>query len=97
MQEANERTVLGDFADARFSDGAVNARFFRKSGQYRVRTDGPDGRAREFPRSASPWASPAAALRGAMPGGRFQVLGIAWDSRPAAAGGQRWFHLQTRT
>jgi hypothetical protein len=28
-----------------------------------------------------------------MPGGRLQALSIAWDTRPEAAGGQRWFHL----
>jgi tetratricopeptide (TPR) repeat protein len=28
-----------------------------------------------------------------FPGGRFQPLGICWDSRPAEDGGQRWFHL----
>jgi len=28
-----------------------------------------------------------------FPGGRLQALGIAWDSRPAASGGQRWFDL----
>ena len=29
-----------------------------------------------------------------MADGRYQALDIAWDSRPAAAGGQRWFHLR---
>ena len=29
----------------------------------------------------------------ALPGGRLQALDIAWDSRSAEAGGQRWFHL----
>jgi predicted CXXCH cytochrome family protein len=29
----------------------------------------------------------------AFPGGRYQALGIAWDSRPKAQGGQRWFPL----
>ncbi|MEE9608831.1 MAG: tetratricopeptide repeat protein, partial [Myxococcota bacterium] len=29
----------------------------------------------------------------AFPDGRLQALGIAWDARPAAAGGQRWFSL----
>ena len=29
----------------------------------------------------------------ALPGGRYQALGIAWDSRPKRDGGQRWFHL----
>ena len=28
-----------------------------------------------------------------LPGGRLQALGIAWDTRPAGEGGQRWFHL----
>ncbi len=25
--------------------------------------------------------------------GRLQALSIAWDSRPVAEGGQRWYHL----
>src|SRR5271167_4235177 len=29
----------------------------------------------------------------AMPGGRLQALGIAWDSRSRDQGGQRWFFL----
>lgn len=29
-----------------------------------------------------------------FPGGRYQVLPIAWDSRPAADGGQRWFDVR---
>src|SRR5206468_12725118 len=28
-----------------------------------------------------------------LQGGKLQALGIAWDSRPKADGGQRWFHL----
>jgi predicted CXXCH cytochrome family protein len=28
-----------------------------------------------------------------FPGGRLQALGIAWDARSKAEGGQRWFHL----
>ncbi len=29
----------------------------------------------------------------AFPDGRMQALSVSWDSRPAAQGGQRWFHL----
>lgn len=29
-----------------------------------------------------------------MSGGRLQALNATWDSRPEAAGGQRWFHLR---
>ena len=28
-----------------------------------------------------------------LPGGRVQALSLAWDARPKAQGGQRWFHL----
>src|SRR5580765_3140887 len=28
-----------------------------------------------------------------FPDGRIQALSIAWDARPKAEGGQRWFHL----
>jgi tetratricopeptide (TPR) repeat protein len=28
-----------------------------------------------------------------MPGGRYQALGVSWDSRPKQQGGQRWFHV----
>src|SRR4030095_15394736 len=38
-------------------------------------------------------ADPLQQLLVAFPGGRLQALGIAWDSRPRALGGQRWFHL----
>ena len=44
------------------------------------------------------WPTPSASLRSSQylvefPGGRLQALSVAWDSRPADAGGQRWFHL----
>ncbi len=28
-----------------------------------------------------------------FPDGRLQALGVAWDTRPKTAGGQRWFQL----
>ena len=91
MQEAGERTVLGDFADVRFSQGGVNARLFRKSGEHRVRTEGPDGRSAEFPIAYTFGVEPIQQYLVPLAAGRFQVLGVAWDSRPAAAGGGRWF------
>ena len=43
MQEANERTVLGDFDDVSFTYNGVTSTFFRKEDKFFVRTDGPDG------------------------------------------------------
>ena len=43
MAKANEDTVLGDFADSRFTAHGVTSTFYRKDGGYHVHTDGPDG------------------------------------------------------
>jgi Flp pilus assembly protein TadD len=93
MQLPGPGTVLGDFADARFTWGAVTTRFFRKGRQYVVRTDGPDGRLADYPVVYVFGVTPLQQYLLALPGGRYQALGIAWDSRPRRQGGQRWFHL----
>ena len=48
MQEATEKTVLGNFEDARFRHFGVESRFFRRDGKFVVRTDGPDGKLADF-------------------------------------------------
>src|SRR5262245_51037889 len=48
MQAATETTVLGDFADRRFTKDAVTSVFFRRDGRFMVRTDGPDGKLADF-------------------------------------------------
>ena len=48
MAAAIERTVLGDFADARVEYAGTTTRFFRRDGKYFVRTDGADGRVADF-------------------------------------------------
>jgi tetratricopeptide (TPR) repeat protein len=93
MTEAGPETVLGDFADAEFSAHGVRSRFFRRDGGYFVRTDGPDGALVDYPIRYSFGWFPLQQYLIEFPGGRLQALGIAWDSRPAGEGGQRWFHL----
>ena len=44
MQEANDRTVLGDFKDANLTHFGVTSTFYRKGDKFVVRTDGPDGK-----------------------------------------------------
>jgi predicted CXXCH cytochrome family protein len=93
MQEAGDATVLGNFKNAEFRAGGVVTRFFRKDGRYTVRTDGPDGRLHDYEVKYTFGVDPLQQYLVEMPGGRLQALPIAWDTRPKAAGGQRWFHL----
>jgi len=93
MAAPTQSTVLGNFDDAEFTAHGVTSRFFRRDGGWWVRTDGPDGALHDYPiRYTFGWY-PLQQYLIEFPGGRLQALGIAWDSRTAAEGGQRWFHL----
>lgn len=85
--------VQGDFDDAQVRYGGVTSTFFRRNGEYFVRTDGPDGHLAEFQIAYTFGVEPLQQYLIALPGGRLQALSIAWDTRPRAEGGQRWFHL----
>jgi Flp pilus assembly protein TadD len=93
MQVAGEDTVLGDFDDATFEHAGVTTTFFRRDGRFIVRTEGPDGALHDYPVAYTFGVDPLQQYLVAFPRGRYQALTVAWDSRPAAAGGQRWFHL----
>jgi Tfp pilus assembly protein PilF len=93
MQDADDRTVLGDFADAKFSYAGVASTFFKRDGKFFVNTDGRDGRLADFEIKYTFGVSPLQQYLIAFPDGRLQALSIAWDARPRKAGGQRWFHL----
>ncbi len=93
MAIASEASVLGDFRDRRFTFAGTTSTFFRRAGKYYVRTDGPDGRLADFAIAYTFGIAPLQQYLIEQPGGRLQALSIAWDARPAADGGQRWFHL----
>jgi tetratricopeptide (TPR) repeat protein len=93
MQEPSEKTVLGDFRVTKFSHQGVVSTFFKRGDIFYVNTDGPDGKLADFPVKYVFGVTPLQQYLIEFPGGRLQALWIAWDSRPQAAGGQRWFHL----
>ena len=94
MQAATEATVRADFDGTRFQGNATDARFRRTDeGGFVVETEGADGARATFQVEYTFGVEPLQQYLVAMPGGRLQVLGVAWDTRPASAGGQRWFHL----
>ncbi len=93
MQHATDKTVLGNFNDASFEYYGVHSRFFRKDGRFLVETDGSDGRLAVFEVKYTFGIDPLQQYLVEFPNGRIQALSIAWDSRPAEKGGQRWFHI----
>ena len=93
MQAATAKTVSGDFSGATFSDAGISARFFKKGEKFVVRTDGPDGKAADFEVAYTYGVEPLQQYLIPFPGGRLQSLTLAWDTRPKADGGRRWFDL----
>lgn len=93
MQRSDDKTVLGNFNDARFTSGTVASSFYKKDAKYYVRTDGPDGKLQDYELPYTFGYFPLQQYLVPFPGGRLQSLGIAWDSRTKEQGGQRWFHL----
>jgi Flp pilus assembly protein TadD len=93
MDTATDQTVLGDFADVEFTFAGVTSRFFRRDGAFVVRTDGPDGALADYEVVYTFGVDPLQQYLVSFPGGRLQALSLAWDARPEAEGGQRWFHL----
>jgi Tfp pilus assembly protein PilF len=93
MQKATAATVLGDFSDAKLDHFGVVTSFSRSGDRFLVRTDGPDGALHEYEIAYTFGVYPLQQYLIAMPGGRFQALGLAWDTRPKEHGGQRWIHL----
>ncbi|MBF9234524.1 tetratricopeptide repeat protein [Microvirga sp. BT350] len=97
MQEANEKTVTGNFNDATAEHYGSKARFFRKDNRFIVETEGKDGKTTEFPVKYTFGVEPLQQYLVEFSDGRIQTLPFAWDTRPEAKGGQRWLHLYPDT
>ena len=86
--------MLGAFDGRHLRHQDIASRFFRRDGSYWVETEGPDGKLQAYPVSYVFGVHPLQQYLLPLPGGRLQAFSIAWDSRPAASGGQRWFDLR---
>jgi tetratricopeptide (TPR) repeat protein len=93
MQLPGPDTVLGNFNNASFSYNGITTRFFRKGDKYMVNTDGEDGKPQDFAVAYVFGVYPLQQYLLPLSRGRLQALSIAWDARPEAQGGQRWYHL----
>jgi len=93
MEQPDEASVLGDFDAATFEYHGRTTRFDRRADEFVVTTTGRDGRMHAYPVTYTFGVAPLQQYLVEYPGGRMQALPYAWDTRPAADGGQRWFHL----
>ncbi len=93
MLPATPQSVLGDFNDSSFDYFGRSSRFFRRDADYFVETDDVPGAPQTFRIAYTFGWHPLQQYLIEFPDGRMQVLGTAWDSRAAAEGGQRWYHL----
>jgi predicted CXXCH cytochrome family protein len=93
MRPADDASVKGRFDGRQLRDGDVVSAMFQRDGHRWVRTDGPDGALTDFEVKYTFGVFPLQQYLVGLPNGRLQALPIAWDTRPASDGGQRWFHL----
>jgi len=93
MQPAREGTVLGNFAGAAFERAGVTTTFERSGDAFVVRPDAASGEPAGFEVAYTFGIEPLQQYLLETGGGRLQAFTVAWDARPAAAGGQRWLDL----
>jgi len=94
MQPATSQHVLAPFAGEAFKQDNTFAKFTQRDGQYWVTTNNAQGELEEFQVINTFGFYPLQQYLLATTKGRQQAFDIAWDSRPNAQGGQRWYHLQ---
>jgi predicted CXXCH cytochrome family protein len=93
MQHASEKSVLGDFNNAKFRYADITSTFFKRDGKFYVDTDGPDGKLHDYEIKYTFGVYPLQQYLIEFPDGRIQALSISWDAHTREQGGQRWFHL----
>jgi predicted CXXCH cytochrome family protein len=93
MEPADARSVLGDFGDVTFRYFGRETRFSRHGSTFQVTTENLHRQAETFKVAYTLGYAPLQQYLVAFDDGRIQALPFAWDARPRAQGGQRWFHL----
>ncbi len=88
MDVVGEKTVLGDFNNARFEIHGIESRFYRKDGKFFVYTQGSEGIMGDYEITHTFGWYPLQQYLVPFPGGRLQCLPIVWDVKE-----KKWYHL----
>jgi Tfp pilus assembly protein PilF len=92
MDTASDKTVLGDFNNALFTNNGVTSRFYKKGERFFVYTQGEEGKMKEYEITYTFGFFPLQQYLVPFDGGRLQCLPIAWDTRE-----KRWYDLNQGT
>lgn len=93
MAAAKPSNVLADFAGRALKHFGEHIGFDSPGGSAAMVLSGADGSEQPYPVSHVFGVEPLQQYLVPGPRGRYQVPPVAWDTRPEADGGQRWFHL----
>lgn len=97
MKHADNKSVLGDFNGATLASqdkpSEKLSTFFKKGTQFWVNIKGDDGKFHDYQIKYTFGYEPLQQYMVEFDDGRVQLIPFAWDSRPKAEGGQRWFNL----
>ena len=96
MDTASAASVKADFNNSRFIYHGDTSFFYKKNGQFFVRTIDSAGHQRQFKISYTFGWQPLQQYLVKFSDGRIQSLPFCWDVRPKEKGGQRWFHLYSK-
>ena len=88
MALPTDETVLGDFSGVDFEHLGLTARFYKDGDRFMVRTEGPDGKLHDYPVAYTFGYDPLQQYLIEFPGGRYQSLTIAWDTKQ-----KQWYSL----
>ncbi len=94
MQNADPKSVLGDFSDITVNFHGIKSHFYRDGDRFYVDTSDDDGESKTFKVRYTFGYFPLQQYLIETDNGHIQALNVAWDSRDKGEGGQRWFHLQ---
>lgn len=89
MAPATSESVLGDFNEAALTKAGRSSRFYKEEGRFFVETEGSEGTREEFEVLYTFGYRPLQQYLVAFPGGRLQVLDLAWDTV-----NEKWFLLR---
>jgi len=93
MLEASVASIRGDFNNSSFEHNGKRSEFTLKDGSYYITTDDIDGEKQTFKVLYTFGVEPLQMYLIKLANGKVQAFAAAWDSRPDADGGQRWFHV----
>lgn len=95
LQEPTPKTVLGKFDGSELRQGQERFRFVQDQGAFAIEVTADGKPPTRYPVRYVLGVEPLQQYLLDMGDGRLQAVLVAWDARPAEAGGQRWFHLQS--